>query len=414
MDIGVRRGIALFKLMYCRGVVRCACMMLLIVGLSCVNGANTAAQTVTILADDLDNPRGVAVLADGRLLVVEAGQGRNQPGEQRGTGKISIFDDVNGDGDYDDAGERIPFVRGVPSYNSLNTLGTGHDEVYGLSDIVVLSDGSIYYTKDNPFFEEAVNRGIEGAFYGDTGIFVVSPDFLDNEMFVKRAATLNSLAYHPQQDLFYVVESGFNRLMSVDHNGETNVVADMPILAHGQQPVPAGVAVDPRTGDVLVALFSGYVHDYHDGDSLSFMVGDAKIMRYNPDTGDLSEAVTHLTTAVDVAVDEQGNIYVAEMTRTWATAWMPADFALYDDAAPPDPGGYVRDSGRVTMFPADGRDPIILLDAIDTPAALTYADGHLYVSAGVGTPQRNVITPTGAVRPIRGRLLVIDDLPIQE
>ena len=172
-----------------------------------------------------------------------------------------------------------------------------------------------------------------------------------------------------------------------------------------QQPVPAGLALDPRTGDLLVALFSGQIRDYY-GTVIAYMPEHARIVRLNPATGDLRDEITGLTTAVDVAIDEAGNLYVAELATGWPAAVMPREFPLFDPAAPPDSGGYPRFSGRVTMYPADGGAPLRLAEGLDAPTNLTYHDGALYVSVGQGTPGRPIMGPDGLTR-ITGSLLRI-------
>src|SRR5262245_1763228 len=84
---------------------------------------NATAQdiTVTLIASDLHNPRGVAVFPDGRLLVVEAGDGS---GDLQAGGRISVFSDVNGDGDFDDPDERTVVMCCVLGYNGLTHYGT--------------------------------------------------------------------------------------------------------------------------------------------------------------------------------------------------------------------------------------------------------------------------------------------------
>jgi DNA-binding beta-propeller fold protein YncE len=369
-------------------------------------GAPAQAQAVTItrIASDLNNPRGVTVLPDGRLLVVEAGLGADEPGAAQGSGQISLFEDVNGDGTFDNPGERSPLLTGMPSYNSLKSILTGHDEVFGLAGIARLDDGRVFFTKDDPFAFPSRNRGEEG-YYGDVGIFELLPDGGISAL-VNRTATLNALVYDPGRARFYVTESGFNRIMSLTLDGEVEIVGEFGLLAHHQQAVPAGIALDTRSGHLLVALFSGFVHNYY-GTSISFMPGDAKIVRLDPDSGVVSDAITGLTTAIDVAADLAGNIFVAELTTAWPTALMPYEFDLRDPSAPPDPGGYARYSGRVSLYPADGSPPVILADALDTPTNLTYHDGRLYVSAGLGTPGRAIHTPHG-IRRIEGVLYLIE------
>jgi SMP-30/gluconolaconase/LRE-like protein len=349
--------------------------------------------SVVAIAHNLNNPRGLAVMPDGRILV-EAGRGRDRPSEIEGSGQISILDDLNEDGNHDDEGERLLFLSGQASYNSLPLFGTFHDEVFGLSDIVLLDNNRLFFSKDDSFFEQASNMPDEMALYeGATGIYEVLDDNKDN-LLIQRSATINALVFDPERKLFYAVESGFNQLMSVNLEGEAEVVAPFAPLAHQQQAVPAGVAYDSLNGDILVALFSGFVHDYL-GTNLSFLPGDSKIVRFDPDSSSLRDEIIGLTTAIDVAVDEQGNIFVVELTTQWSSALMPLDFDLYDSESPTDLGGYVRFSGRVSMYPENSAAPIILAEGLDTPTNITYAEGRLYVSSGLGTPGRSVLTPHG-------------------
>jgi len=202
-----------------------------------------------------------------------------------------------------------------------------------------------------------------------------------------------------------VAESGLNRISTVTLDGNVTPIIEFPHLAHDQQPVPAGLARDPRTGDLLVALFSGQIRDYF-GTAIAYMPEDARIIRLNPHTGEWHDEITGLTTAVDVTIDDVGNIYVVELATGWPAAVMPRDFPLFDPDAPPDAGGYPRFSGRVTMYPADGGNPVRLAEGLDAPTNITYFDGALYVSVGQGTPGRPIMGPEGRTH-ITGELLRI-------
>jgi DNA-binding beta-propeller fold protein YncE len=198
-------------------------------------------------------------------------------------------------------------------------------------------------------------------------------------------------------------------LVEISFTGEFRDIVVFPLLDSGQQAVPAGLAVDPRTGDLLVALFSGYLFDEQAAsidDIISFVEGDAKIVRVDPDTGDTTDEIIDLTTAVDVAIDEAGNIYVVELTTT-PTKLLPTLFDLYDPQAPPVHGGYLRFSGRVTLYPADGCPPRVLASGLDAPTNITIGhDGSLYISVGQGTPGRPIPGPDGITQ-IRGEILRI-------
>lgn len=354
---------------------------------------NTDIEIVPI-ARGLNNPRGVAVMPDGQLLVVEAGTGSDAPDNIVGSGRILQLSDNNTDGDFDDEGERTILLDAQPSFNSLRVYRTGHDEPFGLSDIILMDDGRVFFTRDHPFAEAGRNTGGEG-YYGDVGIFTLNTQRDGATRIVKRSATLNSFAFDPQTNRFFVTESGYNQIMAVDitSEDEPEIVVELPFLANNQQPVPSGIAYDPTTGDILVALFSGFVYDYV-GTQLGFMPNDAMVMRFDPDTGTLTEEITGLTTAIDVTVDDVGNVYVVELTTTWATSPMPFEYDLTDPMLPPDPGGYARYTGRVTMVTVDG-ETRILADGLDAPTNITYHEGALYVSTGLGTPNRRAHSVRG-------------------
>ena len=344
------------------------------------------------VARGLNNPRGVAIMPDGQLLVIEAGTGSDTPEEIIGSGRILQLNDLNSDDDFDDADERTVRLDAQPSFNSLAVYRTGHDEPFGLSDIYLRDDGTLYYTLDHPF-ETAGPAGGEYGYYGNVGIFTLNTRRDGGTRIVEASATLNSFAFNPEQSLFYVTESGYNRIMQSDLENNSEVVVELPDLANGQQPVPSGIAIDPTTGDLLITLFSGFVRDYFE-EQRGFMPGDSKVMRYSFETGELSDEITGLTTAIDVAVSEDGTVFVAELTTTWEPQPMPFDYDLFDPSLPPDPGGYARYSGRVTMYPVDA-EPVVLATELDAPTNLTYHEGALYVSTGLGTPGRRAISHRG-------------------
>ncbi|MBK9124309.1 MAG: SMP-30/gluconolactonase/LRE family protein [Chloroflexi bacterium] len=354
--------------------------------------------TVTNVASALRNPRGVAVLPDGRLIVAEAGAAA---GYDFSDGRISVFDDLNGDGDYNDINERRTVMCCIGGYNALTEYGSGQDEVGGLGDIFVLDDGRIFFTQDDPqagYLPDGAPRTI--------GVFSLSPEPEWRPRLVHYGgATINAIAYDPVRDVLYIAESGMNRVSALTVDGNLTPIVVFKNLAGGQQAVPAGLALDPTTGDLLVALLSGQNRDYF-GTVIAYMPEAAKVVRLNPETGEWRDEITGLTTAVDVAVDDAGNIYVAEFATGWPTTQMPRDFPVHDRNAPPDAGGYPRFSGRVTMYPVDGRTPIRLAEGLDEPTNLTYHDGALYVSVGQGTPGRPIIGPDGLTR-ITGSLLRI-------
>lgn len=330
----------------------------------------------------LANPRGVVVLADGSLMVAEAGSGLNPVDPQKWTGRLTHFQDANHDGDFSDEGERTIWFRHLPTYNSLHVYSTWKDEVSGPGDLLRHVDGHLYLSVDGG--------------HDRIGLFEISP-YKHLGRNLSSLSNMNGIAFSRDHSLIYLAESTANALSYVIiADGVRRKVAQFGALASGQQSVPAGVAVDPRNGDLLVALFSGAL--VIEGEPLSFIPGDSVVVRVDPETGAIEDAVLGLTTAIDVAVDADGNIYVVELASDHADRIDPAH-DLFDPDQPPLHGGYLRFSGRVTRYSSTGDDPEILADGLDMPTNITLMpDGVLYISTGQGTPNRPIPGPDGPTR----------------
>ncbi len=347
--------------------------------------------TVEVVLSGLDNPRGVVIGPTGEMFVAEAGTGYAAVDPTQMTGKLTKFIDRNGDGDFDDAGETERWFSHLPTYNAEHFTGSVRDEVGGPGDLLLHPAGQLYLTVDGGFDKQA--------------LFEISSEGRIGRTLADRS-NMNSIAFSLDQERIYIVESTFNRLAEVTLAGEWRQVAVFPVLNSGQQAVPAGLAVDPRTGEVLVALFSGAVVADETGEIILFVPGEAKVVRVNPETGQFTDEITGLTTAVDVALDGSGNLFVVEMTSDFVEPF-PSKFDFFDPAAPPLHGGYRRFSGRVILYPADGGSPQVLARGLDTPTNITVGpDGALYVSTGQGTPGRPIPGPDGPTR-ITGQIIRI-------
>lgn len=351
------------------------------------------------LASDLANPRGVAVVDEATLLVIEAGTGTDRAEARARSGRLTLLEDRDADGDFGDPGERRALLEGYPSYNGLEVFRTRRDEVGGLGDLLLLPDGRLLFTRDDPFPGYAADGSAQEIGVVEWSLAGEAPP----RTFARRFATVNALAYDPAREVLYLAESGMNRLVTLDAEGRARSVTAFGLLEHGQQAVPAGLALEPD-GTVLVALFSGSLEGYAgaDGAPLAYMPGDARVVRVDPESGAVTDLITGLTTAVDVAVDEAGNVYVLELSTGWPAAPMPEGFDLYAPDAPPDAGGYPRFSGRVTRYGPD-LERTVLAEGLDAPTNLTYDGGTLYISSGQGTPGRPIWGPSGATR-ISGEL----------
>ena len=368
----------------------CALRILVLLFLAgCSRWGPSDSPAVEVVLTNLDNPRGVVVKADGTLLVAEAGTGYDAVDPTEMTGKLTAFTDLNGDGDFDDPGEVDRWFRYLPTYNALQFFGTGRDEVNGAGDLLLHPDGRIFLAIDGGLDRIALRE--------------ISPDRRIRRNLADRS-NMNGIAFAPDMEHIYAVESTANRLVEVGLDGTYREIVTFPLLAHGQQAVPAGLAVDPRNGDVLVALFSGTA--VIDGQIIPFVEGDARVVRVNPANGAMEDEVVGLTTAVDVAMDDAGNLYVVEMSARPADN-LPRLYDLFDPQAEPLHGGYLRYSGQITLYPAGGGPPRTLASGLDMPTNITIApDGALYISLGQGTPGRPIPGPQGPTR-IVGQIIRI-------
>ena len=366
-----------------------------------------AVLTVDVVITDMENPRGVGVDAEGALLIAEAGYGEDADAPILMTGRLTRFLDLNGDGDFLDPGEAERWLDNLFSFNSVNKYETGRDEVSGATDVLVHDDGRVFLSLDG---------GIDQS----GGTFILFE--LDEDGTLLREIDQNSnmtgIGFAPDQRSVYATQSTHNSLIEIGlEDGDVRHIVTFEDLYSGQQAVPAGLGVDPTTGDVLVALFSGVAkaegeacrfvpEAMCDGRYLPLIPTDAKVVRVDPATGSVTDEVTGLTAAVDVAADSEGNVFAVEMAADHAQLFhLGADLFLAD--LPALHGGYIRFSGRVTMYPADGGDPRILAEGLDQPTNVTVApDGALYVSTGQGTPGRPIPGPQGRTE-IVGELLRI-------
>ena len=349
-----------------------------------------------LVITDLENPRGVGIDAEGALLVAEAGYGEDAEPLILRTGRLTRFLDRNGDGDFEDPGEAERWLDNLFSFNSVNKYETGRDEVSGATDVLVHEDGRVFLSLDG---------GIDAT----GGTFILYELTGEGRLLreISQDSNMTGIGFAPDQRSVYASQSTHNSLIEIDlESGEPRHIVTFEDLYSGQQAVPAGLGVDPATGDVLVALFSGvakaegeacrFVPDVMcDGRYLPLVPTDAKVVRVDPDTGAVTDEVTGLTAAVDVAADAEGNVFVVEMAADHAQLFhLGVDLFLAD--LPALHGGYVRFSGKVTMYPAGGGEPRILAEALDQPTNVTVApDGSLYVSTGQGTPGRPIPGPEG-------------------
>lgn len=297
------------------------------------------AQGPEVIAQNLDNPRGLFYTADGTLYIAEAGAGGDVPAVGPFdspvtlglTGRISA---LSPDGTWSVV---------VPGLTSMNNGGSyfGAMAAIRVDDMLWLALGE--GPENVPF-----TMGLLGlnAATGRATRFVdlYTPEAEMNPDGDIVASQPADLAFGPDGAI-YIANAGCNCVMRYTEAEGVSIFAAWTI---DDNPVPTAVEIGPE-GDLYVGFLSGF----------PFPEGGSRVERWSLD-GTLVATYPGLTAVVGLLVDDMGTIYAVELGRFGDTGWTP-------------------ETGRVVMAGPDGPTPI--LDGLTTPYGIAQApDGRLAVS----------------------------------
>ncbi len=322
--------------MVVRGIVWVAVMVLVLA--ACGGGTDDVEATIEVIAEGLSNPVGLALLPDGNLLVAEEGTGAGDT-----SAGVSLLTDGRVD--------RV--VSGLPS-------GRDSGDLSGVPLVGVSPDGTTVYTAHfgagslltfPPPSLEAIDAGA-----------LLGPQDLDAAMVpLNRVQLVNpfDIAFSPDGRPVVTDASG-NGVAIETADGTTEFIhrfgelRDPANESLAIDPVPTGIA---RLGDeYLVTLFGGC--PYPDG--------AGRVVAIDGERGERIVA-EGLTMPIDVAVDDDGTVWVLE-------------FATFDPDASCFTGqGYEPGTGRLSRIVGD--DVVTVVDGLDFPGAvLPTAKGALFVT----------------------------------
>lgn len=306
------------------------------------------AQGGDVIADGLDNPRGVFYDDAGNLYIAESGSG----GADAAIGPFESEVTVGGSARVTMVGEDGP----VAMVQALASMDGGN--VYGTQDVAI-QDGLVWIVQGEGAESVPFNMALIGL---DAETLRVR-HFVDLYTLEAEenpdgdivASQPTALAFGPDGGI-YVANAGCNCIMRWDDMAGASIFASWSIE---DNPVPTAVAFGPE-GDLYVGFLSGF----------PFAEGGSRIEQWTLD-GELVATYEGLTTVTGLTVSDDGAIYAVEYGRFGDTGWVP-------------------ESGRVVMVTAEGLTPVA--EGLTQPYGIAMApDGSFAVSvnssSGAGAGQ---------------------------
>jgi len=330
--------------------------------------------TVEVVAEGLNSPRGIAVDDDGMIYVAQAGVAGDDcftvgEGEEASelcfgaSGAVSMIMD----------GVVVDVVSDVTSYTF------SAPEFVGPQDVVVGADGAVY---------SIVGLGADPADRDELGERATGLGWLiEADGAGSYAPVLDVAAYEAEanphgeeidsnpfsivmtEDGWVISDAGANALLAVDSEGTITTLAvfedqmadapDFLGLPEGtqipMQAVPTGVVQGPD-GAFYVGELTGF----------PFAVGMARVWRVMP--GEEPEVYAEgFTNIIDLAFDDEGNLFVLEMFAGGLLAGNPEDPTTF--------------AGHLHMVGADGSVEEVLSEGLIAPSGMAFGpDGTLYIS----------------------------------
>jgi len=324
------------------------------------------------IAAGLLNPRGMQPLASGELLLSEAGNGLP---DAPPSGRLTVLSDRNADGDYLDEGEQRVLLDRQPSKNILEIVR--RDEVFGMAGMAE-GDGRVL---------------VALAFFGGpTTVLQVIGDAVTE--WGETHTNLNDVTYDPGRKQWYAVASTTDEVVRLQAGGGVERVVKIPPLENGQDPVPGYLRHDPVSGEILVTLFSGSPEGEEGGDGTELVPRAGGIIAVDPDRKSFRWLVRGLTVPTDLEIAPDGSIYVLEFCRSF----LHPVRSHADLQGGPSHGGFERFSGRLLHIERPSGRTTVIAEGLDAPTNLVLVGNALLVAEGMGTPGREIPSPSGSVK----------------
>ncbi|MBC8137123.1 MAG: ScyD/ScyE family protein [Fibrella sp.] len=359
----------------------------------------SAQITVQVVMSGLNNPRGLAIGADGGVYITEAGSGAFDPNtgvfdlnapSVIGVNPVEEFYGTTGSVSRLLGGMQSRVLSGLPSL-----AGTDGGGATGLQDIVFDGGGVAYgvigsvggpaqraalnasatskgVTSDpGDLFGRLVRLNFDGVPSVNLADFVVAEGLLNPDQ-INDVTDINSNPYALTPLVgggFGVVDAGANTLWNVGTDLTTVTVASVfptkpntvTPLPPSYQAVPTSVALGPD-GSYFVSQLTGF----------PFKQGGAEIYNVPAGGGAPTVAFSGFTTIIDLAFGPDGQLYVLQLTQ---------------NGLGPESGGVPGPGQLIRVDPNTGTKTLLDVTLPGPPGGLLFStgmafdsDGSLYVS----------------------------------
>jgi hypothetical protein len=351
------------------------------------------AASLTVIADGLNNPRGIDFDSNGNIYVTESGSGGDgQDGRcipSPSAGNIPLCAGQNGSLiKIAQDGTKTTIISDLTSL----ALSPSGEQAAGPADIKFDSSGNAYLLTGlagDPTNRDTVLQSPDlGKLYKvdlNTGGLTTLADFGSYETAYNPDGTdiiSNPYSFAIQGDTAYVVDGGGNTIYSVglDGSGIKNVAAfpeksidrsklefpdlgpdgDPSTLPVTQQSVPTGIAIAPD-GSLTISEYTYF----------PYPEGEARIFSVNSDDLSITTIADGFTQLTGVAYDPDGNLYALQHINS--SEWKEIQ-----------QGGIITGdiSGSLIKIATDGtRETIWSGDGLEAASGITYGpDGNLYIA----------------------------------
>jgi len=334
-----------------------------------------------VVVKGLSNPRGLMVTNEGCLLVIEAGSGK--PGVADGRVLALQLNAIQTmqTGKAQDIGDSNLYrvvIDKLPSMNMQTMMK--RDEIMGGGDFATNGQQIVFGLTD---------------YVAGSKVIEVSP--VAGRTIFNAQGNLNSIVHHPQFDRYFSIKPDANVVMAFSSIQSHRVVSKLEDLSDGQDAVPVCVIYEPQTHGLLVSLFSGELHGDQDKKGIDFDKSAGQVVRVDIESAQVTTVLSGLTAPTGIALANDGQLYVLELCDDFLEP-LVADNATTQCLH----GGFKRFSGRLLLVDLETAQAQVVAQQLDTPSNLVVDQQSVFISEGMGMPNRPIPGVDGQSRPLEG------------